>query len=277
MEFKIIADSSADRITLKGVPFSSAPLKIRTETQEFTDNAQLDVTQMVNFLKGYSGKSSTSCPSVADWLDEFDNTKYIFCITISSNLSGSYNSAMLAKEEYENSHPDCKVFVIDSLSAGAELKLIAEKLEELILSGKDFDGICKEIKAYQQSTGVLFMLESLTNLANNGRIGYATAKIAGILGIRAIGKGSEKGTLEMLEKPRGEKKAVKELFNCLKKEGYKGGKIRVTHCLNKPLAELIATILKSEHNATDIEVYETAGLCSFYAEKGGIIIGFEKN
>ena len=277
MKFKIVADSSIDKIKLKEVPFATAPLKISTDDTEYVDNQDLDVNKMVNDLKSYSGKSSTCCPSVSDWLDKFEDAEHIFCITISSNLSGSYNSANLAKQEYETAHPDRKVFVIDSLSAGAELKLIAEKLEELILSGKEFDEVCKEITEYQQTTGVLFMLESLTNLANNGRIGSATAKIAGILGIRVIGKGSEKGTLELLGKSRGEKRAIKELFNCLKKEGYNGGKIRVTHCLNQPLAELIATILKSEFGAFDIEVYETAGLCSFYAEKGGIIIGFEKN
>ena len=276
MDYKIIADSSADRITLKEVPFAIAPLKIRTETIEYTDDQNLDVNKMVNDLKNYSGKSSTSCPSIKDWLDLFEDKKHIFCITVSSNLSGSYNSAMLAKEEYEATHPDCKVFVVDSLSAGAELKLVAEKLEKLILENNSFEDICKKIKKYQQKTGVLFMLESLTNLANNGRIGSATAKIAGLLGIRVIGKGSDEGRLEMLEKARGEKKAIKELFECLKKEGYKNGKIRVTHCLNRPLADLLATILKSEFGAKDIEVYATAGLCSFYAEKGGIIIGFEK-
>ena len=276
MDYKIIADSSADRINLKEVPFAIAPLKIRTETIEYTDDQNLDVNKMVNDLKNYSGKSSTSCPSIKDWLDLFEDKKHIFCITVSSNLSGSYNSAMLAKEEYEATHPDCKVFVVDSLSAGAELKLVAEKLEKLILENNSFEDICKKIKKYQQKTGVLFMLESLTNLANNGRIGSATAKIAGLLGIRVIGKGSDEGRLEMLEKARGEKKAIKALFECLKKEGYKNGKIRVTHCLNRPLADLLATILKSEFGAKDIEVYATAGLCSFYAEKGGIIIGFEK-
>ena len=276
MEYKIIADSSADILNLKEVPYALAPLKIRTETVEYVDNSTLNVEEMVTYLKKYSGKSSTSCPSVTDWLDLFCDAKYIFCITISSNLSGSYNSAMLAKNEYETAHPDRKVFVIDSLSAGAELKLIAEKLEQYILEGHTFEKICNKIKKYQRKTGVLFMLESLTNLANNGRIGTATAKIAGILGVRVIGKGSEIGTLEMLEKVRGEKKAIKELLGCLKKEGYTGGKIKITHCLNRPLADLLVTVIKAEFGAKIIEAYATAGLCSFYAEKGGIIIGFEK-
>lgn len=275
MDCKIVADSSADLINLKEVPFQSAPLKIITDQKEYTDNSDLDVTAMINDLKSYSGKSSTSCPSVSDWLNTFGNAKYIFCVTITSNLSGSYNSAVIAKNEYESLNPDCKVFVIDSLSAGPELKLIVEKLEELILLGKEYEEICKDITEYQKHTKLLFMLESLTNLANNGRVGKATAKIAGILGIRLVGKASDQGTLEPLEKTRGEKKGLNSILQNLKDLGYKGGKIRISHCLNKPLAELLSTVLKREFGTTDIEIYPAAALCSFYAEKGGMLIGFE--
>lgn len=275
MEFKIVADSSADSIKLKSVPYCSAPLKIITDKKEYTDNADLDVVEMINDLKSYSGKSSTSCPSVSDWLSTFGDAKNIFCVTITSNLSGSYNSALIAKQEYETEHPNRKVFVIDSLSAGPELKLLAEKLEELILSGKEYTEICKEITEYQKHTKLLFMLESLTNLANNGRVSKTTAKIAGILGIRLIGKASDHGTLEPLEKARGEKKGLNCILQNLKELGYKGGKIRISYCLNKPLAELLSAVLKSEFSADDIEIYPAGALCSFYAEKGGLLIGFE--
>lgn len=275
MDYKIIADSSADLINLKEVPFQSAPLKIITDQNEYVDDSNLDVVGMINDLKSYSGKSSTSCPSVSDWLNTFGNAKYIFCVTITSNLSGSYNSAVIAKNEYESANPDCKVFVIDSLSAGPELKLIVEKLEELVFLGKEYEEICKDITEYQKHTKLLFMLESLTNLANNGRVSKTTAKIAGILGIRIVGKASDQGTLETLEKARGEKKGLNSILQNLKDLGYKGGKIRISHCLNKPLAELLGTILKSEFGTTDIEIYPAAALCSFYAEKGGLLIGFE--
>ena len=275
MNFKIVADSSADQIILKGVPFASVPLKIITNEKEYVDNKKLNVTEMINDLKNYSGKSSTSCPSVSDWLTTFSDAIHIFCVTITSNLSGSYNSAVIAKQEYETQCPDRKVFVIDSLSAGPELKLIVEKLEELILEGKAYEEICEAITEYQKHTKLLFMLESLTNLANNGRVSKATAKIAGILGIRLVGKASDHGTLEPLEKTRGEKKGLNSILQNLKDLGYKGGKIRISHCLNKPLAELLSSILKSEFGTTDIEIYPAAALCSFYAEKGGLLIGFE--
>ncbi len=275
MKYKIVADSSVDMLDLKQVPFGIAPLKIITDKKEYVDNDNLNVKQMTDELSNYKGRSSTSCPSVNDWLDAFGESEYVFCITITSGLSGSYNSACVAKDEYEKMYPERKVFVIDSLSAGPELKLIAEKIEELISNGLEFSQICTEIKEYQNKTNLLFCLESLTNLANNGRVSSTVAKIAGILGIRLIGKASAVGQLEPLNKSRGEKKALASIINIMKDMGYNGGKVRIAHCFNAPFVNMIVSSLKQESNAKDIEVYSTKGLCSFYAEKGGILIGFE--
>lgn len=275
MDYKIVADSSVDLLDLKKVPFDLSPLKIMTDKTEYVDNQKLDVKKMTEELKVYNGRSSSSCPSVSDWLDAFGNAKYIFCITITSRLSGSYNSACLAKTEYEGNHPNSKVFVIDSLSAGPELKLIAEKIEHFILEDMEFEEICTRIKEYQSKTNLLFCLESLTNLANNGRVSNTVAKIAGILGIRLIGKASDVGQLEPLNKSRGEKKALTTLLKTMSEMGYKGGKVRISHCFNAPFAKMISDALKDNYGTKDIQIYNTKGLCSFYAEKGGILIGFE--
>ena len=204
MSYKIVADSSADKINISGVATAIAPLKIITNEREFIDDENLNTDEMVAYLEGYSGKSSTACPGVNDWLTSFGESENIFCITISSNLSGSFNSACLAASEYETLHPNRNVFVIDSLSTGGEMQLIIERLEELILSGIAFDEICKKITEYQQSTGLLFMLLSLKNLANNGRVSHAVAKISGILGIRIIGLASDEGRLDITDKSRGD-------------------------------------------------------------------------
>lgn len=276
MDYKIVADSSADKINITAVPTASAPLKIITNEREFIDNTNLSCEEMVSFLQKYSGKSSTACPSVSDWLYAFGDSQYVFCITISSNLSGSFNSASLAKAEYEEAHPDRKVFVIDSLSTGPEMQLIIEKLEELILQNKAFDEICNLITEYQKNTGLLFMLQSLKNLANNGRVSGAVAKISGILGIRIIGLASDDGKLDITDKSRGEKKALNSILERMKKAGCKNGKIRISHCFNEEFATTLATALKTEFGTDDIKVYPTGGLCSFYAEAGGLIVGFEK-
>lgn len=275
-KFKIIADSSADLSALTNIPFASAPLKIITADKEFVDDQNLNTKDMVDFLLNYKGKSSTSCPNPEDWLTAFGDSENIFCITITSNLSGSYNAALTAKELYLEDHPDRKVFVIDSLSAGPELALIAEKLEELILQDLPFTKICEEISEYTKSTALLFMLESMKNLANNGRVSALSAKAAGLLGIRAVGRASAVGTLEPLSKCRGEEKALNYITDYLKNVGCKIGKVYITHCFNENAAlKLKGKILKIMPDIKT-KIYSCGGLCSFYAEKGGLLVGFEK-
>lgn len=274
--FKIIADSSADLLSLSGTDFEVAPLKIITNEREFTDNAALDVKEMVTFLSEYKGRSSTSCPSPSDWLEAFGDAENIFCVTITGTLSGSYNAAENAKNIYLEEHPDRNVMVINSLSAGAELILIVEKLNELILQGKDFDTICKEIKAYTDKTGLLFVLESMKNLANNGRVSPLIAKMAGLLGIRVVGKASDNGDLEQLNKCRGEAKTLETVVEHLIEFGLKNGKVIINHCFNPETANNLKALIEQKIEKAKVAIGECRGLCSFYAEKGGLMIGFEK-
>ncbi len=276
MNFKIIADSSADMLTLDGVPFEATPLKIITDNKEYTDNKNLDVDTMVDDLFNYKGKSSSSCPNADEWLGAFGDAEYVFCIAITATLSGSYNAACIAKEIYEEQYPERKVLVINSLSTGPEMKLIIEKIKELILSGNTFENICEQIDLYTKKTGLIFMLESMKNLANNGRVSQLAAKAAGLLGIRVVGKASEIGDLQPLDKSRGEQKAINSIINNMKGEGFSGGKVRIAHCQNQSTAESISHLLTNEFGNIDIEIYACRGLCSFYAEKGGVLIGFEK-
>jgi len=118
------------------------------------------------------------------------------------------------------------------------------------------------------------MLESLKNLANNGRVSHAVAKITGILGIRLVGKALE-GVLEPLDKCRGAKKAIATLVARMKELGYNGGKVRIAHCQNLEGARELAELIETEFPGFSPEVYPTGGLCSYYAERGGILMGFE--
>lgn len=276
-DIKIVADSSADLLTLDGMAFASVPMKIMTNETEYVDDADLDVVRMVDELLNYSGKSSTACPGIGDWLDAFGDAKYVFCVTITSGLSGSYNSAEAARMQYEEEHPDRHVFVIDSLSAGPELKLIIEKLKELIAEGKEFDEICSLIKEYQKHTALIFTLESLKNFANNGRVSPILAKAVGLLNIRIIGKASDVGQLEPLSKPRGEKKALLTMMDFLHNMNYNGAKLRIGHVFNESAALKMKDIVLEKFANANIEIYPLRGLCSFYAENGGILIGFECN
>ena len=148
-------------------------------------------------------------------LKAFGDADEVYCVTITSGLSGSYNAACIAKQMYEAEHEGRRVCVIDSLSAGPELVLIIEKLEQLIRQDLPYKEICWEIEAYKAKTGLTFMLASLKNFAANGRVSPAVAKIAGVLGIRIVGKASDQGTLEPTNKCRGEAKSLSTISsNC---------------------------------------------------------------
>ncbi len=273
--FKIVADSASDVTTLPGVDFASVPLKIITSEREFIDDKELEVSEMVNFLSNFRGKSSSSCPSPEDWIAAFENAELVFCITITSGLSGCYNSAVIAKKIYEEKYPDRRVFVFDSLSAGPEMKLVIEKAAQAYSDGKSFDEICKIADEYSKKTKLFFILKSMKNLANNGRVSPLAAKAAGLLGIRVLGKASSEGILELMDKCRGRESVFKTAFDRMIKTGYCGGKVRISNCLSeKDAKELKALILKKFPEA-EVEIYPARGLCSFYAENGGLLIGFE--
>lgn len=270
---KIVTDSSSDLLALEGVPFSSAPLKILTDNKEYVDNAELDVHAFAEEMYLYKGRSRSSCPNVTDWIESFGDAEEVICLTITSNLSGSYNSACLAKKIYEEDHPERRVEVIDTLTAGPEIALMAEKIRDMILEGKDLDGIMSEMKGYK--TELLFVLESMKNLANNGRVGKFAATAAGVLGIRAVGRASDEGTLEMLEKCRGAARAIESLVDHMKKFGFREGKARIAHCLGENNAKTLAQRIKAEFPRANVVISECRALCSFYAERGGMLIGFE--
>lgn len=275
MNFKIVADSAANVLTLSGVDYSSVPLKIITARAEYVDDEKLDVRNMVEELKVTKGKSGTSCPNIHDWLQAFGDADCVFAVTITSNLSGSCAAARQAAEEYEQRNPDAKVHVIDTLSAGPEMALIIEQLKTWILEGLSFEEIKDRIQAYQTRTHLLFSLESLTNLARNGRVNPAVAKIAGVLGIRVVGAASQEGTLQQLHKCRGEKKALEMLLKEMTGRGFRGGKVRIAHCFNPGAAAAFSEKVLAEYPGSEIYVEPTTALCSFYAELGGLMVGFE--
>lgn len=273
---KIVADSSANLMTLEGVAFDCAPMKIITAETEFTDDRVLDVEAMIDYFSRYKGRSQTSCPNPDDWLTAFGDGEDIFCVAITSGLSGSFNSASIAKQMYEAEHPDRRVYVIDSLSAGPELTLMVWKLRELIGAGKTYEEICDYMENYTKKTGLLFMLESLNNFAANGRVSPAVAKIAGVLGIRIVGKASDVGTLEPTDKCRGEAKSLSAILKHLKEAGLQTGKVQIAHCRNEAAAEKMKAMIEEALPDVTVTIGKNLGLCSFYAERGGMLVGYEK-
>lgn len=271
---KIVTDSSSNMLTLPGANFATVPLKIITEAAEYVDDAGLDVAAMVDDLRTVKGKTGTSCPNVGEWLDAFEGADEVFAVTISKNLSGSYASAMQAKEEYEATHPGAKVYIIDSLSAGPELRMFAEFVLRGFEAEKTFEEIVEGVEAYHSNTETVFCLQSLANLARNGRVNPAVAKITNVLGIRVVGIASDVGTLQPTRKPRGEKKAMEAIYEQMLEKGYKGSEVCISHCLYPQGAQLLTDLIHKHYPDAVVRTEPCTGLCSFYAEMGGLIIGY---
>lgn len=276
MAIKIVTDSSANLFSFPGVTLESVPMRICNDQKEYVDNQQLDVDGMVDDLLEYKGKTTTACPAIGDWMDAFRDGDEIFAITITSGLSGSYNAAMAAADQIKAEQPGKKIYVIDSLSAGPELVLLVEKIKEYIQENLSFEEICEKMASYQQRTHLVFSLESVENFARNGRINPALAKIIGLLGIRLVGRASAQGTLEMLHKCKGEKKALATLWEEMKAHGFVGGKVRIAHCNNPGAVDALVQTIRSHFPQCDVSHQRCNGLCSFYAQSGGLLVGFDE-
>ena len=281
MTWKIVADSGCDYRQLANpaidTEFISVPLKIQVANQVFIDDANLDIDQMMEIMYATSEASKSACPSPDDYLKAFEGAKHIFVVTITGTLSGSQNSAQLAKNLYLEDHPEAHIHVIDSLSAGGEVDLLVEKLNELIDQGLSFDEVVKAITDYQTKTKLLFVLAKVDNLVKNGRLSKLIGAVVGLLNIRMVGEASATGTLELLQKARGPKKSLQAAFEELLKGGYAGGRIVMAHRSNEKFCQQLSELVREKYPQAAISIVPTSGLCSFYAEDGGLLMGYEIN
>ena len=279
MTWKIVADSGCDYRTIENLAvdtlFESVPLTIQVGDEIFIDNAQLNVDDMMEKMYATSSASKSACPSPDDYMKAFDGASNIFVVTITGTLSGSHNSAQVAKKLYIEEHPNVNIHVIDTLSAGGENDLIIKKLNLLIGQGLSYEEVVTEITAYQAKTKLLFVLAKVDNLVKNGRLSKLLGAVVGLLNIRMVGEASQDGKLELLQKARGAKKSLIAAFDELIKAGYAGGQIIIAHRNNLKFCQQFSEMVRERFPQAVIEVIPTSGLCSFYAEENGLLMGYE--
>lgn len=275
MRYQIVSDSSSNVFQIEGVSYTTVPMKIIAGEKEYVDSPALDVHGMVKDLQAYKGKSGSSCANAQEWLDAFGDSDMVFGVTISRNLSGSYNAAEAAAREYAEEHPDRKVHIFDSLSAGPEMAMVVEKIAELVNKGLSFEEIVAGVREYQNHTHIIFCLECMNNLARNGRVNPAVAKIASVLGIRACGD-AQNGQIIPTQKPRGQKKATEVLAAMIRERGFTNDSwLRIAHCFGETQAQLLVDEVRKDFPNARVTLEPTGALCSFYAEEGGLMIAFE--
>lgn len=274
MRIKIIADSSSDMHAVNDEMFELVPLKIMNDEHEYVDTKDLDVKAMAEDLKNYKGKTSTSCPNTNDWINAFDGADVVYAFTITSKLSGSYNSCILAKSIYEEENPTKKVYVVDSLTAGPAIKMLIDHLKQCLNENMSYEEAYQSTLKYQNTTHTIFSLESVNNLARNGRVSSVAAAAVGVLNLRIIGIANE-GVIDPIHKVRGDKKAIKQIMATMIEKGYNGGKVYFSHCFNEKNLELLKSTIYEKFPNAYIETMPCGGLVSFYAELGGVVVGYE--
>lgn len=277
MHWNIIGDSSCDLFDLekatRDVTYKSVPFYINIEEKEFVDDEKLDVSEMVRFMKESKKASSTACPSPESWREKMTVGENNICVTISKNLSGSYNSADVAVKTVCEEAPGTNAAAVDGCATGPSSVLTVRKLTELIEKGEDFDTVISKTEEYVNKIHTVFALSCFDNLVKAGRV----SKIAGILAasLDFWGVGVEKeGRIAFRTKVRGKKKAISAMLEVIKENGFNGGDVVISHCMNEPLALKMKEELEALDESVNVTILPTRGLNSYYADKAGLIISY---
>ena len=278
--YKIIADSSCDLTSLEHLNtnalYGRAPLRILVGDTEYVDEPGLDTRAMMDAVYAFKGKTGSACPSPEEYAEHCRQVDEAYIVTISSNLSGSYNSAVLARDLVLAEHPEKRIHIFDSLSAGPELSLIVEEIARLADSGLPFEMVCSEVERYQKRSALLFQLNSLENLTKNGRVSKMAGMTAKLLGIHMIGIASDVGTVQPLHKCRGTEKTYRLVLQEMRERGFSGGRVILGHAFQETGAQMMRDMILEEFPSSRITIMPLSGLCCYYAEEGGLLIGFEK-
>lgn len=278
-KWKIVADSGCDYKALANLApdtlFEIVPLTVRIEDQTFLDDEKLDIDHMMDVMYDSSAAAGSACPSPQAYEAAYQGADNVIVLTLTGSLSGSYNSARVAKDMFLEEHPAVNIHLIDSLSAGGEMDLLVGEINRLIATGLDYDALVEAITDYQKKTKLLFVLAKVNNLVKNGRLSKLVGAVVGLLNIRMVGEASSEGKLELLQKARGHKKSVATAFEEILKAGYKGGRIVIAHRNNDKFCQQFSEMVRNMYPEALIEALPTSGLCSFYAEENGLLMGYE--
>ncbi|RVU53912.1 DegV family protein [Anaerosphaera multitolerans] len=279
MDYRLIVDTACDltKEMEEDYKILSVPFKIDIDEREYVDDENLDIDGFLNAMKNSPNPIRTSCPAPFDYLEKMKECEeeIILILTISSKLSGSYNSAIVARDEYLEECPNSKVFVLDSKSAAAGETLVALEILSVMSEEGTVEEKIEKIEKYIDNNHTFFILESLDNLIKNGRIKKTAGLIANVLNIRPI-MVAEDGEISLYEMNRGFKKSLTKLATAIGKFGddFSNRTLVISHVDAIEKAKDFEKRVKELYNFGKILILQSRGLSSGYADNGGIVIGF---
>lgn len=277
MNYKIIVDSCGElteEMKASGI-YETASLEIELQGRHMIDDETFDQAEFLKLVAESPECPKSSCPSPERYMEAYHcDADHIYAVTLSSELSGSYNSAVLGKSLYEEEYGEKKIHIFNSRSASVGETLIALKAAECEEKGMSFEETVETVEAYIEEQHTYFVLETLDTLRKNGRLTGIKAVMATALNIKPVMGSTPEGTICQLGQARGVKKALVKMTEQVT-EDVKNSKdkiLAIAHCNCKERAENVKKMLLEKINVKDVIILDTAGISSMYAADGGVIV-----
>lgn len=277
MNYKIVIDSCGELLERWKTEerIERASLILTVEGEDIVDDETFDQAEFLRKVAASPNCPKSSCPSPERYMEAYDcEAEHVYAVTLSSNLSGSYNSAVLGRNLLLEKEPNKQIHVFDSCSASVGETLIAMKIEECEEQGMTFDQVVETVEEYIQSQNTYFVLESLETLRKNGRLSNLKAFVATALKIKPVMGATPEGTIIQLDQARGINKALVKMVDYVAK-GAKNSKdkiLGISHCNCPERAQIVKEAILERIPVKDVVVLDTAGVSSMYANDGGVIV-----
>lgn len=277
MSYKIVIDSCGEFLTewKKDERFESIPLTLNVGGETVIDDETFDQSSFLKKIAACSESPKSACPSPERYMKAYDcDADHIYAVTLSAELSGSYNSAVLGKNLILEEHPEKRIHVFNSKSASIGETLIGMKIQECEEAGCSFEETVKQVEEYIEGQNTFFVLDNLETLRKNGRLSGVKSLVASALKIKPVMGATPEGTICQLDQARGINKALVKMVQHIvdKTQDSENKVLAISHCNCKERAELLKNALQEKIPAKRIVVLDTAGVSSMYANDGGVIV-----
>lgn len=279
MKYGIVTDSSCDLrhedMNLENIDFSIVPLTITVSEKEFIDDDNIDIDEFLRCMKESDELSKTACPSPGDFQKTFDKSDIVFCFCMTGELSGTYNSARIAREMSisEEGNEDKKILVIDTKSTAGTLEFMVKECAKLIEEGKSFEEISDILTEVNKKQSLIFVLGNFDNLMKSGRMSHIKGLIASKLHISLICE-EIGGKIEIHSRVRGINKSYQKMVNLVFEKTDHSKDIYIHHVNNLKSAEKIEKLIFDKDSSLHVETRQCKGLTSFYTGETGILISY---
>ena len=261
---------------LKKGCYTLVTLTLLVDGEEIIDDETFDQADFLAKVAASKESVKSACPAPESYMEAYSKADDIYVVTLSAELSGSYNSAVLGKNLYEEENGTKNIHVVNSRGAATTQVLIARKLNEYASQGMPFEEVVDKIEEYTTSLRTYFVLETLEVLRKNGRLSRLSATIAGALNIKPVMIGTRDGVIQKAAQARGMKKALAKMVEHMGSEGrdLTRRQFVISHCNCYERAVYVKELIKKHLHAEDVDIVDTKGVSSLYACDGGIIVSY---